>query len=245
MINSKSKYEKFEEKLKLRMRISSLIILIFIPLTIYIGIKYLGDRKYLFISTAILFQTMAPFFMIFEERMPKTREMVLIASLVAIGVTGRLAFFWLPQFKPIIAVTIISAIALGSESGFLVGAMIAFVSNFFFGQGPWTPWQMFATGIIGFIAGFMFRKSKLSKNKYVLSSVGFLLTFIVYGGIMDPASVIMFSRTITKELVIAAYISGVYFNLIYSVATFVFLFFFGEEFLEKINRIKIKYGMIQ
>ena len=100
---------------------------------------------------------MIPFAFAFENRKPKARELVIISSLCAIGVVGRTAFFMLPQFKPVAAIVIISGVAFGGETGFLVGAITAFVSNFFFGQGPWTPWQMFSFGIIGFLAGIMFQ----------------------------------------------------------------------------------------
>ena len=65
----------------------------------------------------------------------------------------------LPQFKPVLALTIIAGVAFGGEVGFLVGAMTMLTSNMIFGQGPWTPWQMFAMGIIGFLAGVLFKKA--------------------------------------------------------------------------------------
>lgn len=73
----------------------------------------------------------------------------------------------LPQFKPVAAIVIISGVAFGGETGFLVGAITAFVSNFFFGQGPWTPWQMFSFGIIGFLAGIMFQKAFYARQKQI------------------------------------------------------------------------------
>lgn len=235
-----------EEKRKVskRTKFSAFLILLFIPLTIFIGIKYFNERKYMFISMLILFQVMIPFFMIFEDRKPQTRELIMIAGLTAVGVAGRVAFFWLPQFKPIIAVTMITAAALGPESGFLTGALIAFVSNFFFGQGPWTPWQMFATGIIGFVSGILFRFGILKNKRLPMAIFGFLITFFVYGFIMDFASLIMSRTVLTKETLLIFLSSGVPFNFVYGAATFVFLYFFGEEMREKIERTKVKYGLI-
>ena len=83
---------------------------------------------------------MLPFFMVFEDRRPQAREVVIIAAMAGLGVAGRVAFFMVPQFKPAAAVVIISGVCLGGEAGFLTGALVGFVSNFFFGQGPWTPW---------------------------------------------------------------------------------------------------------
>ena len=94
----------------------------------------------------------------FEKRKPKTREVVVLAVMTSIATLGRVIFFMLPQFKPCVAIIIITGIMLGKQSGFLCGALTAFVSDFFFGQGPWTPWQMFAFGIIGFISAIFFKK---------------------------------------------------------------------------------------
>ena len=102
----------------------------------------------------------------------------------------------LPQFKPVAAIVIISGVAFGGETGFLVGAITAFVSNFFFGQGPWTPWQMFSFGIIGFLAGIMFQKGILRKTKTDMCVFGFLVTFVIYGGIIDPHVCIMWQSNI-------------------------------------------------
>ena len=149
----------------------------------------------------------------------------------------------LPQFKPVAAIVIISGVAFGGETGFLVGAITAFVSNFFFGQGPWTPWQMFSFGIIGFLAGIMFQKGILRKTKTDMCVFGFLVTFIIYGGIMNPASVIMWQSNININMVLSSYIMGMPF--VHAVSTVFFLFFAAEPMLEKLERIKIKYGLIE
>lgn len=102
-----------------------------------------------------LFACSVPFFLKFERRKPRAREMVPLAVMAALGVVGRTVFqlIPLPNFKPVSAIVIITAIAFGPEAGFMTGAHTAFVSNFIFGQGPWTPWQMFCWGMIGFVAG--------------------------------------------------------------------------------------------
>lgn len=231
-------------KWKKRTLISSLIILILIPLTILFGMLYLDDRKYYFISMLIIIYTMLPFIMIFESREPQGRELVLIAVLTAIGVAGRGAFYMLPQFKPVVAIVIITGVSLGSESGFLVGALVGFVSNFFFGQGPWTPWQMFSFGIIGFLAGVLFQKNIIKKNKVSLCIYGGLATFFIYGGIMDFASLMMFTSRFSWKALLLTYGSGLWFNLIHAGATVFFLYIISDSMIEKIDRIKIKYGLI-
>ena len=119
------------------------------PAAILYGVYGLGDRKYYLVSLLLLACAILPFFQLFERRKPQARELVTLAVLCAIAVAGRAAFYMLPQFKPVAAIVIIAGVCLGAQSGFLVGAVSAFVSNFFFGQGPNTPWQMFAFGIIG------------------------------------------------------------------------------------------------
>lgn len=236
---------KSDRKLTKRTLWATFLILLLIPLTIYIGVFFLGSKKYYFISLLIILETMIPFCMVFEKRKPQARELVVISVLCAIAVAGRGAFFMLPQFKPVVALVIISGICFGGETGFLVGGITGFVSNFFFGQGPWTPWQMFAFGIIGFVAGILFKKGFLRKTKASLCIFGFIATVVIYGGIMNPASIIMSQSNITKELLISVYLTGFPFDIIHALGTAFFLWFISEPMIDKLERIKIKYGLIE
>lgn len=232
-------------KLSNRTKVAAFLILCTIPFTMLIGVFFLNDRKYYFISVMIIIQTMIPFFLIFENRRPQGRELVLIATLTAIAVAGRGAFFWLPQFKPVVAIVIISGICLGGEAGFLIGALSFFVSNFFFGQGPWTPWQMFCGGIIGFLAGILFKKGMLTKNKIAICIYGGLATYFIYGGIINICSVLMFSPKLTWSALKISYLSAIPFDLIHGSATVIFLFILANPMIEKIDRIKRKYGLLE
>ena len=234
---------KGDRKLSKRTITAAVMILLTIPLTIYFGVFFLGDRKFYFIALIILLETMLPFALVFESRKPQARELVVIAVLCAIGVAGRSAFFMLPQFKPVIAITIIAGVAFGGESGFLVGAMTGFVSNMFFGQGPWTPWQMFAFGVIGFFAGVLFKKGLLLRSRSALCVFGGLATFIIYGGIMNPAMVLISADKPTFTLLLATYLQGIPMDLIHAVATVFFLYIAAQPMLEKLDRIKMKYGL--
>lgn len=236
---------KDKRRLSKRTLAASLLILLLIPLTIFIGVFYLGDRKYYFISLLIILEIMIPFAMIFEGRKPQARELVVIAVLCAIATAGRAAFFMLPQFKPVAAIVIISGIAFGGESGFLTGAMTMLLSNIMYGQGPWTPWQMFAMGIIGYLAGVLFRKGFLRRDSVSMAIFGGIAVFIVYGGIMNPASVIMFQSKISWPMILTSYVTGAPFDLIHAGATSFFLLIIGEPMLEKLDRIKVKYGLIE
>jgi energy-coupling factor transport system substrate-specific component len=205
----------------------------------------MDDRKYYVISMAILAYSFLPFILVFENRKPQARELIVIAVLSAIAVAGRGAFFMIPQFKPVVAIVIVSGVCFGAESGFFVGAMSGFVSNFFFGQGPWTPWQMFCFGVIGFLAGIMFQRGLLKKNVVPLCIFGGISTFFIYGGIINIWSLLMFTSEITKASVIAIYTSAIPFDMIHAASTVVFLALIANPMIEKLDRIKVKYGLIE
>ena len=227
------------------MIVSVAVILLMIPLTIYLGIHFLGDRKYYFISLLIIFETLIPFSLLYESRRPKARELAVISVMCALSVCGRILFAFAPQFKPSAAVIIITGAALGGECGFLVGALTGFISNFFFGQGPWTPWQMFSFGMIGFASGLFFSYFKKLKNKNAMAVFGFAAVLVIYGGIMNPASVIMQYPKPNITLIAAAYISGFTFDLIHALSTMFFIWAASEPICDKIERVKIKYGFME
>ena len=223
------------------------LILTAIPAVIFFGIFFLNDRSDYFISMCIIILSMLPFFLVFENRRPQAREVVVIAVMAALAVAGRAAFFMLPQFKPTAAIVIIAGVGLGAEAGFLTGALAGFVSNFFFGQGPWTPWQMFAFGIVGFLGGLIFRR-KRGKWKHFhlwLCIYGGLSVLVIYGFLLDTASVFMGMGGINKAAFLAMYASGFPMNVIHGSATVIFLAVLGEPMLAKLERIRKKYGILE
>ena len=232
-----------KRKLQKRTVVATLLILLLIPFTLFIGNFYFAGRKYYFISLLILLECMLPFFLIFEGRKPQARELVLIAVLVALNVAGRAVFFMLPEFKPVVAMTILAGVAFGGETGFLVGAMTMLVSNMLFSQGPWTPWQMFAMGMIGFLAGILYRKGVLRRSKLSLCIFGILASTLIYGGIMNPASALMWTQEINLPIIVSYYVSGIPVDLVRAAATFFFLWIGSGGMLEKLDRIKTKYGL--
>lgn len=224
-------------------KISSVfILLILIPLTAYLGLHFLEARRYFFISTVIIVEVMIPFIAAFEKRKPRARELIVISVLCAIAIAGRTAFSMLPQFKPVLAIVIISGAALGPECGALVGALTMFISNMLFSQGIWTPWQMFAAGSVGFISGIIFYYHK-TKSRYSLPIFGVFAAILIYGGIMNPATVLMYQENITFSMILASYTTGFPMDVIHAFATFLFLWFLSRPMIGKINRIKLKYGL--
>lgn len=198
--------------------------------------------NYYIVSVVILIASMLPFFVSYEQKKVTARDITLTATLIALAVVSRAAFYLIPQVKPIAAVVIVSAVCLGADKGYIVGAFSAFVSNFIFGQGMWTPFQMVALGTVGLLAGLIFQWLKV--NRYTLSIVGFVLATVVYGAIVDMSTVLSaYGNNVTLKGALSIYASGAVFSLVFGGATAVFLFLFGMPFITKIERISKKYGL--
>lgn len=204
--------------------------------------QLLADTSsYYLISIVVLIISMLPFFFSFEHSKPDARELSLLASLIAIAVVSRAVFYLIPQVKPLGAVVVVSGVCLGAKKGYLVGAFSAFISNFIFGQGMWTPFQMVALGLVGFAAGLIF--TKLKAKRISLAVVGFVLTFVLYSFIVDLSSILMLAGDFSLQSVLAVYGAGAPFNLVFGITTAVCLLFFGEQFIKMIDRIQTKYGI--
>lgn len=199
--------------------------------------------NYYITSVAVLVISMLPFFAGFELKRISTGEITLVATFIALAVVSRAVFYLIPQFKPIGAVVIISAVCLGAQRGYIVGSFSAFISNFIFGQGFWTPFQMVALGLVGFISGLIFKKIKAKRIS--LSIVGFALCFALYGLIVDMSTIIsVYGNDFDLSGALSIYLTGLPFSAVFGVATAVFLFLFGEAFIKKTQRVIKKYGLI-
>ena len=132
---------------------------------------------------------MLPFFVSFEARKPQPRELVTIAVMAALAAASRAVFAFLPSFKPITAIIMITGIAFGAEAGFLTGALGIFASNFLFSQGPWTPWQMLAYGVAGFLAGLIFHRRAGWRKPLVLGIFGFFYVMLLIGPLLDCCTI--------------------------------------------------------
>ena len=233
------------QKLTGRTVVACVTILLCIPATLYVGLVVLQSPNYYLIMLLVLLECMLPFFFVFEKRRPGARELTLLAVLCALGVAGRGLFFMLPQCKPVVALTIIAGVALGGESGFLVGALTMLVSNLLFGQGPWTPWQMFAMGLIGFLAGILFRKGLLRRSRAALCIFGAFASIVLYGGIMNPASALMWAGELRWSVLVPYWVSGFPMDCVQGLSTALFLWFAAAPMLDKLDRIKVKYGLAE
>lgn len=148
-----------------RTKMAAVLIFGCIPALIALGYFVFHDRSYMMISVLVLLCTLTPFYMVFERRKPKAREIVLIAMVSALTVCIQLFCFLTIPVRAGSAMVILSGVALGPEAGFLIGALSRFVLNFYAGQGPWTPWQMFCWGLLAFLAGLIFNQPGLEKKK--------------------------------------------------------------------------------
>lgn len=224
------------------------LLLVLMPLTILFGprvFSFAGTRSYYATSLLVILEAIVPFFVLFEGRKPQARELVLLASLCALNVAGRAAFFMVPQCKPVAALTILTAIAFGGETGFLVGALTMLLSNLFYGQGAYTPWQMFAMGLVGFLAGLLWRLGLLRRSRTSLCVYGFLSVLLIYGFLMDASGVFLWQGPPKYHMLLAYCISGFPMNLVHAVGTVFFLWFGGLPILEKLERVKVKYGLLR
>ncbi len=246
-LDEKYSKHRIKEKKKLQKHtvLSIMAVLVLIPLTILAGCYLLGDRRYYFISLMIILEIMVPFFLSFEKRKVNAREIVVISVLCAITVAGRAAFFMLPMFKPVLALIIICAASLGAETAFLVGAISAFSSNIFFGQGPWTPWQMFAYGIVGFVAGVLINKGVLKKSRISLCIYGMISVVLLCGGILNVGSLLMYMPHPKGGALISTLLLGLPLDILHGASTVFFLYTCAPAMIEKIERIKHKFGIFK
>ena len=220
-----------------------LVFFLLIPATLFLGTKIPG-RSYYITGTLIILELMIPFFMAFEGRKPQARELVVIAVMCAIAIVGRVAIP-IPNFKAIFAIIMLTGIAFGPEAGFMVGAISAFASNFFYGQGAYTPWQMMGYGAGGMLAGFLFAKGRLPRKPWVMALFGFLAVIFWVGPLLDCSHIFLMLSTINREAVIATFISGFYVNASHAVCTVLVMLLFGRPLLDKLDRIQVKYGMME
>ena len=218
-----------------------LMIFLVIPATLIIGSKLPG-RSYYFVSTLVIIEVLIPFILAFEGRKPQARELVVIAVMSALSVAARVAIP-IPAFKAIFAMIMISGIALGPESGFLVGAVAALGSNFFYGQGPYTPWQMMAYGIAGLVAGFAYEKKWLKRKPVILAVFGFACVLCIVGPLLDTCSVFLMSAELTWQMAATIYASGFPVNVTQSISTALVMVVLAEPMLEKLDRVKQKFAI--
>ncbi len=214
-----------------------LFILGLIPLAIVFGIVFFPQRSYAFVSLIIVALACVPFFISFEKN-SSARRIVLLAVMTSLSVAGRFIFAPIPFFKPVTAIVVISGMYFGCEFGFLTGALSALISNFYFGQGAWTPFQMFSWGIIGFIAGLV--SNSLIRSKVILIIYA-VFAGILYSLLMDIWTVLWMDGVFNPIRFYGAVVTALPVTAQYIISNIIFLLILTPLFGKKIERLKTKY----
>lgn len=220
--------------------VTVLLTAVLVPTIVIIGAVLFKEKYYAWICACVAVVSCVPVFYAFERKEAVSSELAVLAVLVAISVVGRFVFVWLPGFKPITAITVITAVYLGKESGFVVGSLSAVISGFYFGQGPWTPFQMFAWGILGFIAGGL--SKPLLKNKLLLCLFG-VFAGVAYSMTMDIWTTLWSDGVFNFTRFISFAVSALPVTVEYAVSNVIFLLILAKPIGEKLDRIKNKYGL--
>jgi energy-coupling factor transport system substrate-specific component len=182
----------------------------------------------------LLFVALAAGFGWYEHRRPDARVVALVATLAALAALGRIAFAALPNVKPTTDIVLISGYALGAGPGFAVGAVAGLTSNFFFGQGPWTPWQMAGWGLAGLIGAGLAVLSGRRMGRWTLALtctvVGFAFTVF-----QDVGDWVTYSDHSLAQL--GVYVGqGLGFDAVHAVGCLVFALAFGPALARSVSR---------
>ena len=209
---------------------------ILIPAAVALGVFAVESQYHALISFFVAICSLLLFFCGFEKKKIGSRRLVIVAVMIALSVVGRM----FPIIKPVTAFAVISGMFLGSEAGFLVGSFSALISNFYFGQGPWTPFQMLAWGLIGFFAGVL--ASPLKRSRLFLYFYG-ILAAVAFSLLMDVWSAVWLAGEFVPSLYFAKLLTSLPHTALYAASNVIFLILFSKPFSEKLGRIKIKYGI--
>ncbi|MDR0817463.1 MAG: ECF transporter S component [Clostridiales Family XIII bacterium] len=226
------------------MVIEPLMLIIAPAVLVFCAIKKIENPVLL--TTAIAIMTFIPFVFRFELKRPKPADIMPIAVLSAAAIVGRIAFVAIPNVQPVSAIVIFTGIWFGRQSGYLTGAFTALVSNMALGQGMWTPWQMYAWGLMGYLAGVLFERAADDGFRRKTQRIG----VYVFGGfsaalfsiIMDVWFIIGFLTDLSYKSMLAAFGAGLSLNSLHIVATVIFLVLMLKPWGKKIRRIKQKYN---
>ena len=160
--------------------------------------------------------------------------------MTALSVAGRLLFAVLPGFKPVTAMVVLTAMYFGGEAGFLTGALTAVLSNFYFGQGPWTPFQMVTWGLLGFVAGLL--RNRLKASRLFLALYG-AVAGVAFSLLMDVWTAVWIDGTLTLSRYLASVATSGGYMLLYALSNVIFLLLLRKPMGEILGRIQKKYGI--
>ena len=220
------------------MRILEPIVLVALPILMVVW-AWLELPNAVVVTTAAACASLVPFFVSFESGSHRARDIMPVIVMTALAVAGRLIFAPVPAIKPVYAIVIMAGLCFGREEGFITGSLTMLVSNIFFGQGPWTPWQMFAMGLVGYLAGAL-GSHGLLKHRWSIGAFGFVMVFL-YGFILDTWTLVGFVADMNAGSILTTYVTGLVTNLAGAIATVVFLVPIADSWPRMFMRIKQKY----
>ncbi|MCR5086381.1 MAG: ECF transporter S component [Lachnospiraceae bacterium] len=225
-----------------RRRITRICFFGLIPLIVLGGAVLFREQHYAWITLCVAVLTCLPIWCDFERRETGSAELMVLSVLISLSVAGRFLFAWLPGFKPVTAITVISAMWLGAEPGFVVGSLTALLSNFYFGQGPWTPFQMFSWGLIGGLAGLLAKP--LRRHRLLLCIYGVLAGFF-YSLVMDLWSTFWMGGGLSLSRYLALIGAALPITIEYAVSNVIFLLALAGPIGEKLDRLRVRYGLFR
>ena len=220
------------------MRIVQPAVLVALPIVMLLW-AWLKLPNAALVTTASACVALVPFFVSFEKSRRRARDLMPVVILTALVVAGRLVFAPVPVIKPIIAIVIMGGLCFGQDNGFIIGALAMLVSNVFFGQGPWTPWQMFSMGLVGYLAGVMGNHGRLVR-RWSVAAFGALMA-LLYGFILDTWSIVGFVSNINAASIIATYAAGLATNVASAIGTVAFLVPIAHSWPRMFSRIRERY----
>jgi energy-coupling factor transport system substrate-specific component len=172
----------------------------------------------------------------YERTRPDARIVALVGTLAAFGALGRIAFAAIPNVKPTTDIVLIAGFALGGAPGYVVGAVAALSSNFFFGQGPWTPWQMAGWGLVGIAGALLARGTRGRIGRASLAAISFVIGF-AFTALQDVGDWVTYSDHSLAQL--GVYVGkGAGFDLIHGCGCFAFALAFGPSMIRALRRFR-------
>jgi len=179
-------------------------------------------------------------FVWYERTHPSTRVLALVATLAAMAALGRVAFAALPNVKPTTDIVLIAGYVLGGAPGFMVGAVAALASNLFFGQGPWTPWQMAAWGGVGLAGAVLARVAGRHLGRVPLA-IACALAGLGFGAIMNLSTWITYSGDHTTAKLAATFATSLPFDIAHATGNVLFCLAFGPALVRALHRYRTRF----
>ncbi len=175
----------------------------------------------------------------YERSRPPAQTVALVAALAALAIAGRIAFAAFPNVKPSTDIIIVAGYALGAAPGFAVGALTALVSNFWFGQGPWTPWQMAGWGLCG-VLGAAVAVIRPRPGRLTLALVCGLAG-LAYGALLNFSLMATYGGDLSTERFLALQSRAVPFDLAHAIGNAVFAFVAGPAMVRMVVRFRERF----